>query len=49
MVGITIQNRVNQNDKPIGISFTRKDQLAEFVILSKRFRNQTLDLTPWTS
>jgi len=28
MVGITIQNRVNQNDMPIGISFRRKDQLA---------------------
>ena len=24
MVGITIQNRVNQNNKPIGISFRRK-------------------------
>ena len=23
MVGITIRNRVNQNDKPIGISFRR--------------------------
>ena len=28
MVGITIQNRVNQNDKLIGIIFRRKDQLA---------------------
>ena len=28
MVGITIQNQVNQNDKPIGISFRRKDQLS---------------------
>ena len=34
MVGITIQNRENQNDKPIGISFRRKDQLAADVILS---------------
>jgi hypothetical protein len=34
MVGITIQNRVNQNDKPIGISFTRKDQFAGDVIWS---------------
>ena len=34
MVGITIQNRENQNDKPIGISFRRKDQLAGDVILS---------------
>jgi len=33
MVGITIQNRENQN-KPIGISFRRKDQLAADVILS---------------
>ena len=32
MVGITIQNRVNQNDKTIGISFTRKDQFAGDVI-----------------
>jgi hypothetical protein len=34
MVGLKIQNRENQNDKPIGISFTRKDQLAADVILS---------------
>jgi hypothetical protein len=34
MVGITIQNRENQNDKPIGISFRRKDQLAEDLILT---------------
>ena len=34
MVEITIQNRENQNDKPIGISFRRKDQLAANVILS---------------
>jgi hypothetical protein len=34
MVGITIQNHENQNDKPIGISFRRKDQLAADVILS---------------
>ena len=33
MVGITIQNRENPNDNPIGISFRRKDQLAEDVIL----------------
>ena len=26
-VGIVIQNQVNQNDKPIGISFRRKDQV----------------------
>jgi hypothetical protein len=34
MVGITIQNRENQNDKPIGIRFGRKDHLAADVILS---------------
>ena len=34
MVGITIQNRVNHNDKPIGISFRHKDQLAGDVIWS---------------
>ena len=34
MVGITIQNEVNQNDKPIGISFWRKDQLSGDVICS---------------
>jgi len=28
MVGITIQNQVNQNDKPNGISFRRKHQLS---------------------
>jgi hypothetical protein len=34
MVGLTIQNCVNQNDKPIGISFRRKDQLSGDVIWS---------------
>jgi len=34
MVGITIQNEVNQNHKPIGISFRRKDQLYTVVIWS---------------
>ena len=34
MVGITIQNRVNQNDKLIGISLRHKDQLAGDVIWS---------------
>jgi len=28
VVGITNQNQVNQNDKPIGITFSRKDQLS---------------------
>jgi len=34
MVETTIQNQVNQNDKPIGISFGRKDQLSGDVIWS---------------
>ena len=34
MVGITIQNQVNQNDKPIRISFRRKDQISGGVIWS---------------
>jgi len=33
-VEITIQNQFNQNDKPIGISFRRKDQLSGDVIWS---------------
>ena len=32
MVGITIENQVNQNDKPIGVSFRRKDQLSGDVV-----------------
>jgi len=41
-------NRVNQNDKPIGLSFRRKDQLAGDEIWSvfEKVSNQTLDLTP---
>jgi len=34
MVGITIRNEVNLLDKPIGISFRRKDQLSDEVIWS---------------
>jgi hypothetical protein len=34
MVGITLRNEVNQNDKVIGISFRRKDQLSGDVIWS---------------
>ena len=34
MVGITVQNRVNQNVKSIGISIRHKDQLAVDVIWS---------------
>ena len=32
MVGIRIQNQVNQNDKPKGIIFRRKDKLSGDVI-----------------
>jgi len=31
-VGITIKNQANQNDKPIGISFSRKERLSREVI-----------------
>jgi len=50
MVGITIRNRVNQNDKAIGISFRRKDQLSGEVIWSvfEKCHSSILDLTPWT-
>ena len=34
MVGITIRNTVNMQDRAIGISFRRKDQLSENVIWS---------------
>ena len=34
MVGIIIQNEVKLLDKPIGISFRRKDQLSDGVIWS---------------
>ena len=34
MVGLTIRNEVNIQDKAIGISFRRKDQLSEEVIWS---------------
>jgi hypothetical protein len=34
MVGITIRNEVNENDKVIGLSFRRKDQLSGDVIWS---------------
>jgi len=34
ILGITIQNQVNQNDKPIGISFRMKDPLSTDVIWS---------------
>jgi hypothetical protein len=34
MAGITIRNEVNLNDKPIGISFRRKDRLSGDVVWS---------------
>jgi len=34
MVGISIRNEVNMRDKAIAISFGRKDQLSENVILN---------------
>jgi len=34
MVGMTIQNQVNENDKPIGMTFRRKDKLSAEVIWS---------------
>ena len=34
MVGVTISNEVNVQDKPTGINFRRKDQLSEEVIWS---------------
>jgi hypothetical protein len=34
MVGISIHNEMNQNDKPIGSSFRRKDQLSGDVVWS---------------
>ena len=32
MVGLTIRNEVNFQDKPIGFIFRRKDQISEEVI-----------------
>ena len=34
MDGITIHNKVNQRDTPLGFSFRRKDQLSSDVIWS---------------
>jgi hypothetical protein len=34
MVGFAIRNEVNQSDKPIGISFRRRDQISGDVIWS---------------
>ena len=34
MVGVTIRNEVNVQDKAIGLSFRRKDQISADVILS---------------
>ena len=33
-VGVAIHNEVNQNDRPVGISFRRRDQLSGDVIWS---------------
>jgi len=49
MIEITIRNQVNQNDKPIRISFRRKDQLSGKVVSSVFERvSQILDLMCWT-
>jgi len=50
MVGITIQNQVNQNGKPIGIGFRREDVLSGDVIWSvfEKASSQILDITLWT-
>ena len=48
MEGITIQNRENVNNKPIGISFRRKDQVLGDVIWSViESSNRILDITHW--
>jgi len=44
MVGLRIQNRVNQNYKPKGISFRRNDELAGDVILSLVKKGFTIKL-----
>jgi len=50
MVGKPIQNLVNQNDKPIEISFRRKDQLSGEVIWSvfEKVSQSNSGFTPWT-
>jgi hypothetical protein len=47
IVGLTIRNTVNRQDKGIGISFRRRDQLSEDVIGAylKRRLNRTLGST----
>ena len=47
MVGITIQNEANQNDKAIGMSFRCKDQLSGDVsgVCSRKLPSQILILT----
>lgn len=47
MVGIIIQNQVNQNEKKIGISFIRKDQLSGDVIWSV-FEKVSQSNSNWT-
>jgi hypothetical protein len=34
MMGVAIRNEVNQSDKPIGLSFRRRDQISGDVICS---------------
>ena len=49
MVGIANHNESNQNDKPIGISFRRRDQLSQYAIRSVfEVASQTLDSAPST-
>ena len=49
MVGITIRNEVNQNEKPIGISFRCKDRLSGEVIWNvfEKCLSQIRDITLW--
>jgi len=49
MVGIIIQNEVNQNEKLIGISFTVKDKLSGEVIWSvfEKVSQSNSRFTPW--
>ena len=50
MVEMTTQNQVNQNDKPIGISVTRKYDLSAKVIWSvfEKVPSRILDSMPWS-
>ena len=50
MVGITIQNQVNQNDRPSASVLGGKISCPEkwYGVSSRESRNLILDLTPWT-